>query len=143
MIPVTVDLEHNNFEVMSVIECQGTNLMSVVIKVNETIGNAQFLSNKFVKKNETIDLFAGKEREIFDQIVDKINTKVGDDIILNTGIRWEDIINIKSIADECKVKLLWNVTVTHTILSWDKTSSTTPGKKTFTLKVNLLDVISD
>lgn len=141
MIPITAD--YDNFEVMNVKEFDSTNLLSAVIKVGEQIGRAQFLSGpKFIENNGSIELFNGKERDILTKIVDKINTKAGDDIILNTRIKWNDIIKLnKEFKGDCEIRLLWNVIISHTILPWDKSCSSTPGKTTFTLNVNLLNVL--
>ena len=64
--------------------------------------------------------------------------------ILYTKITWEDMCRVNNEIDgfeECELKLLWNVNITHNVLSWDRTCSTTPGKKTFTIRINVLDVI--
>jgi hypothetical protein len=124
MIPITA--EYNRFEIINVLESQLTNLASVVIRVGDEVGYGQFLSEwKKVKKGEIWS--CDKETEIVMKVIDKINMRAGDDVIFCTKITWEDMCRVNNEMDnfdECELKLLWNVNITHNILSWDKSCST-------------------
>lgn len=141
MIPITA--EYDNFEVLNVIESQNTNQLFVVIKADNNIGFGQFLSEwKTLKKGD--DPNSETENDIISKVVEKIVGKPGDDFILYTKITWNDLCRVNNeiikSEEECKVRILWNINITQNVLSWDKSCSSTPGKKTFTIRINVLDV---